>query len=365
MERTRSRGSALKPGREIAVSTIPPPCQGFADTIAQLEIDIAAEQEGLKGLAGAEKWAALGTIAGLVRNLNDAKRDLNQCVLKNAPGYQTDVVIYDLAGTIGLPAQGRIWQLSPPSGQQQIELRTVQGGRVSFIQGGAIPGASIGISINEAPNPLFPGPLFRSGPLSSLPAGAPANPGGLIEIGTDTRGTAISATAVNAAVASAPLPGLPAGVTVATIVVTLGAGAATLTATGTATTALPIFGTVVVPVTYTLTFTIIPSFNMNNVAEICLVVPSGATLTTTLGGFLGLIFGLVAPAIEPTITATVVPAIQAALDSGIVSAAPAALGRPLRPGVDVISMRRVSISPGTMGSITFFPAIGAYGGIFP
>ncbi|MGH7129092.1 MAG: hypothetical protein ACREIV_11025 [Planctomycetaceae bacterium] len=104
---------------------------------------------------------------------------------------------------------------------------------------------------------------------------------------------------------------------------------------------------------------------MNNVAEICLVVPSGATLTTTLGGLLGLIFGFVAPAIEPTITATVVPAIQAALNAGIVSAAPAALGRPLRPGIDVMSMRRVSISPATMGSITFFPAIGAYGGIFP
>jgi hypothetical protein len=347
------------------VSSIPPACQAFADTIAELEEEILAEQDSLEGLAGPEKWATLGRIAALRRQLDRAKRDLNLCVLTNAPGYATDVVIYDLAGTIGLPAQGRIWRLIPPSSQQQVELRTVQAGRISFIQGPAIAGASIGVSINEAPNPAFPGPLFRSGPLPSLPAGAPANPGGLIEIGTDTNGTSVSAAAVNAAVGAAPLPTLPSGITVTTRAVTLGAGSATLTATGTASTAIPIIGTVAVPFTYTLTFNIIPSFNMNNLAEICLVVSLGATLTTTLGGLIGLIFNVLASTLEPTITATVVPAIQGALNAAIVSAVPAALGRPLRPGVDVISMRRVRISPGPTGAITFVPAIGAFGGIFP
>jgi hypothetical protein len=350
---------------EIAVSSIPPACQGFADTIAEREEEILAEQDGLEGLAGSEKWAALGRIAALRRQLDQAKRDLNLCVLTNAPGYATDVVIYDLAGTIGIPAQGRIWRLSPPSFQQELEVRTVQAGRISFIQGPAIAGASIGISINEAPNPAFPGPLFRSGPLPSLPAGAPANPGGLVEIGTDTTGTAISATAVNAAVAAAPLPALPPGITVTGRSLTLGAGSATLTATGTAATAIPIIGTVAVPFTYTLIFNIIPSSNMNNLAEICVLVSLGATLTTTLGGVIGFIFNLLAPTLEPTITATVVPAIQGAINAGIASAAPAALGRPLRPGVDVISMRRMRISPGPTGAITFVPAIGAYGGIFP
>jgi hypothetical protein len=347
------------------VSSIPPACQSFANTIGELEEEIRGEQEGLKGLAGSAKWAALGRIAGLRRQLDQARRDLNLCVLTNAPGYETDVAIYDLAGTIGLPPQGRIWRLSPPSFQQEVEVRTVQGGRISFIQGPAIAGASIGISINEAPNPAFPGPLFRSGPLPSLPAGAPANPGGLIEIGTDTNGTAISATAVNAAVAAAPLPTLPTGITVATRTITLGAGSATLTATGTAVTAIPIIGTVAVPFTYTLIFSIIPSSNMNNLAEICVVVSLGATLTTTLGGLLGLLFNFLASTLEPTVTASVVPAIQAAINAAIASAAPAALGRPLRPGVDVISMRRVRISPGPTGAITFVPAIGAFGGIFP
>jgi hypothetical protein len=352
-------------GEEIAVSSIPPACQPYADRVAELEDEIRGEQEGLAGLAGAEKWAALGRIAALRRQLTQTQRDLNACVLANAPGYQTDVVIYDLAGTIGLPAQGRIWRLSPPSFQQQVELRTVQGGRISFIQGPAIAGASIGISINEAPNPAFPGPLFRSGPLPSLPAGAPANPGGLIEIGTDTNGTSISATAVNAAVAVAALPPLPPGITVATRTVTLGAGSATLTAGGTVATTVPIIGTVTVPFTYTLTFNIVPSGNMNNLAEICIVSSLGASLTTTFGGLIGFIFNILATTLEPTVTASVVPAIQAAINAAIVSAAPAALGRPLRPGVDVVSMRRVRISPGPTGAITFVPAIGAYGGIFP
>jgi hypothetical protein len=330
-----------------------------------LEGEIAAEREGLKGLAGPEKWATLQLIAALVRQLGEAKKDLNNCVLKNAPGYETDVVIYDLSGTVGLPTQGRLWELSPPSGQREIEARTVQGGRITFVHGGASAGASIGISINEAPNPTFPGPLFRSGALSSLPAGAPANPGGLIEIGV-LSAIPFPAAALNTAVTAAPLPGLPAGLTIATRATTLGAGTATLVVTGTFVIAEPILGTVTLPFTYTLTFSIVPSMNMNNVAEICVVVHSGpGALTTPIGGLIGFMFGFVAPTVEPTITGTVVPAVQAALNAGILSAAPSGLGRPLRPGIDVISMRRVAISPGTMGSVTFFPAMGAYGGIFP
>lgn len=359
------RNPAAEPGKRIAVSSIPPACQGFADTIAELEEQILSEQGDLEGLAGSAKWAALGRIAALRRQLNQARSDLSVCVLTNAPGYETTVIIYDLAGTIGLPGQGRVWRLIAPSFQQEVELRSIQGDRISFIQDPAIGGASIGISINEEPNPAFPGPLFRSGPLTSLPPGAPANPGGLIEIGTDSRGTAISATAINAAAAAAPLPTVPPGIAVATRTITLGAGSATLAATGTAAATIPFIGTVAVPFTYTLTFSIVPSSNMNDVTEICVVVSLGATLTTPLGGFIAFVFNILSSAVEPTITAGVVSAVQTVINAGIVSAAPTALGRPLRPGVDVISMRRVRISPGPTGTVTFVPAVGAYGGIFP
>jgi hypothetical protein len=253
-----------------------------------------------------------------------------------------------------------MWELTPPTGQFATETRTVQGGRIQFIHGGSIPGRSIGISIHDAPNPTFTGPLFRSGPFASLPPGSPANPGGLIEIGIPAPATITSAALSAGLPPPTSLP-VPAGVTVTSLTLTLGTGAATLTVSGTATASLGILGAVSLPFTYTLTFSIAPSFNMNDVTEICLVVPTGpGTLSTALGGPFSLFLAALSPFIEPGLTASVVAAVQGVLNTTIVATAASALGLAALPAGVVISMRRVVVTPTGIG---FFPALGAYGGL--
>jgi len=184
---------------------VPIQCQSYADEIARLTEEKESLQEGVSELAGSAKWQRLAGIRELVQQIAQQQRALDQCVLQNAPGYETDVVILPAPGaTVSLPAEGQLWELQPPSGQREIESRTTIGGRIKFVHAGSIRGASIGISIREPASSTSNGPLFRSGPLASLPPGSPADPAGLIEIG------AVPAVLVKSAdLAALPLPSVP------------------------------------------------------------------------------------------------------------------------------------------------------------
>jgi len=335
---------------------VPPECQPIADEIAKLKEEI----EPVEGLAGAEKWAALQKNANIRRVIIQKQSMLEQCILLHSPGYETEVVILDLTGSTVSPGEGRLWQLMPPTVQSVVETQTVQNGRIKFLHGGSNPGHSTGISIQDSPNPTFTGPMFRSGPFASLPPGSPANPGGLIEIGVPAPAPVSSAMLSAGLPAPTALP-VPAGVTVTALTLTLGAGTATLIAGATVTVSLGIFGTLNLPLAYTLTFGIAPSFNMNDVTEVCLVAPTvPAVITTSLGGLFSFILSLISPSIEPGLTSTVVSAVQGALNSTLLSTAASALGLAALPAGVVVSVRRVVITP---SGITFFPALGAYGGL--
>jgi hypothetical protein len=335
---------------------IPAQCQTIADQIAELE----GERENLKGLAGAEKWAALQKNANLARQILKKQEELDRCIVTHTTGYATEVVVLDLTGSTVVPAEGRMWQLSAPGAQSTIETSSVANGRISFAHGGSISGKSIGISIEDAPNAIFTGPLFRSGPFTTLPPGSPADPAGLIEIGVP------AAVQIPAATLSSRLPApaafsLPAGVSITSLALSLGSGTATITVNASMMVSLGFLGTITLPFTYALTFAIVPSFNMNVVTEVCLVVPSGpARMTTSLGGFLSFILGSLSPAFEPMLTGTVVPALQSAINGVLLSTAASVVSLPALPAGVVLSMRRVVITP---AGVAMFPSIGAYGGL--
>jgi hypothetical protein len=345
--------------------TIPMPCQPIADEIEELEAKRADLQELLSETTGQAKWKLLQQIAAIKHQIAGKQEALDRCVLANAPGYRTEITVFDLAGSTVLPYHVQQWQLTPPSSQGVFESRDVVAGSVTFANGASFPTGSIGISVHDAPGSIFPGVLFRSGPMAALPPGSPGDPAGLIEIGVPAVPPVPLATIV------AGFPALPMttaistslgtlSVRIASLTLTLAPGSATLTVGLIISVIFGPFGTTALPFTYTLPFTIVPSSNMNDVTEICLVVPSGPDTVTAPPGPLDLVVGPILPLLAPRIRPVVVSTLQTSVNGSILSAAAGAVGLTTLPAGVVVSMRRVVIAT---GGIVFFPALGAYGGL--
>jgi hypothetical protein len=360
---------------------IPIQCQTYADEVARLTEEKTSLQEDLSDLTGPARWERLVAIRDLAEQISQQQRALEQCVLHNGPGYETEVAILPAPGaTVSLPAEGQLWELGPPTGQREIESRTMAGNRIKFVHAGSVGGASIGVSIREPPSSIATGPLFRSGPLASLPPGSPADSAGLIEIGVTA---AIRVT--SAALAALPLPSVPFSPLTAPlpIIITaiappaLGAGEITVGVGGVVTVPSTLLNTIglgnitgtglamTVGFAYTLAFRLVPSANMNNLGEVVLVVPSrSGTLTavTTMGRPLDVALNLIAPMVEPVLRPFATDTVQGALDTAVAPMAAAALGLPSVPPGVVLSLRRIVITP---SGISFFPSMGAYGGLLP
>jgi hypothetical protein len=261
--------------------------------------------------------------------------------------YSTDVTLLDLCGVSSLPLTGRLWRLVPPTGQTVLETTTTAGSRLGFSANSSL-GASVGVSLNTA---TLPGPLFRSGPLAVLPAGSPANAAGRITV-TVPCPIGLNAAALNSLAGSVALPPM-SGVTISSVGLIPGSNALTLIVGGTGTS-----GPFTAPFTYTLTFGLTPSTNMNNPAEVVLVAPTGPG-TITFGGFWGgLLNSVLAPSVGPSITSSAVPAIQGGVNSAILTSAAGAFpGGSLPPGATV-SMGRVVITP---SGASFTAAVGWFG----
>lgn len=345
--------------------TVPVACQPIADQIDELRSAKKDLQDTLPGLAGQERWEVLSQIAQIEANIKKSQKALDQCVIANAPGYRTEVDVFDLSSSVVLPFTCRLWQLVPPTSQNLDETRQVQGGIVTFANGGSYAGTSIGVSVHDDPGSVFTGAMFRSGPLSSLPPGAPADPAGLIEIGVPTTPPLVTAATITAGLPALPMTVPVAGpfgvtsVTITSITPIFGPGTITLTIGATTTAILGI----TLPFAYTLTVSLAPSLNMNVVTEICVVTTPGGpgTLATPLGSFFSTMLGVIGIIIEPRIRAMVVATVQTALNAAILAAAATAIGQAALPPGVVLSMRRVVV---TSGGIVLFPAFGAFGGLF-
>jgi hypothetical protein len=97
--------------------------------------------------------------------------------------YSTDVNLRDRCAVVTQPLLASKWQLPPtfipPTFQTVQERTTSSAGRVGFTSGPASPGLFVGVSVSDA---VMTGALFRSNPMSTLPPGSPANPGGRLNL---------------------------------------------------------------------------------------------------------------------------------------------------------------------------------------
>jgi hypothetical protein len=336
-------------GRHLA---IPPECEGFADQIQQLE----DSKRDIGDVPYKDKAAAINKNLQIQEQIVQLQEKLHHCIVAFGGAYSTDVVIFDVGGgpvTFPLEATLSGFGIGSP-----IERSPVSGGRLTFNHDPPPPlAASFSVSIDEATNPSFSGPLFRSNPLQSLPPGSPGNPTGAITI-------VIPATvfipAPVLAAAPVPLPGI-AGFKVTSAITTLGVGVITVVLTGLVLTWLP--------VTFTYVFGLTPSRDMSAPATTIVdVVPVSGTLSvgglglggatgSVSGAFTGLVFSAVIRAVGPLISAAITPAVSTAINKMIVAAAATALGAPLTP-FQTISMRKVAITPSAIG---FSPALGTFG----
>jgi hypothetical protein len=324
---------------------VPPQCQSIVDEIERLK----EELEDVGGLSGAELHQAAAHNFHIRQQMGLQAQKLNACILAFGPGYSTEVVVLDLTpggGNVTYPLEGTLWRLTGGPAFA-IEQRTVQAGKLTFVHGPTDPsGAPLAISIDEAPNATFTGPLFRSNPSTTLPAGSPGNPTGAITI-VIPGPTPVSAATIAAGLTPAAIPPVP-GLTITSVTPTLGSGMITITITGRA------LGTF--PLTYTYNFTLVPTRDMTAVATtVCDVVPTAGMIASASP--LGIVGGLLTSAVEPLLRAAVTPAVAGLVNSTIFAAAATALGRPLT-SFETISMRRVVIAP---SGINFFPTIGTYG----
>jgi hypothetical protein len=156
---------------------VPPDCSALneeVDRLAAVTSDWPIEDSGFPQ-AG---------LAGTLRRLADKRAALAACIAQHPWGYQTEVIVRDFStgdATLSLPVRAVLWELAPATGLQHVlEIQAVQDQTLAFWGLGS-PGhdRSVGVSVHDAPNLLFQGPLFRSGPLSALPPGAPEDPAGL------------------------------------------------------------------------------------------------------------------------------------------------------------------------------------------
>ena len=330
---------------------VPPQCEGFADEIQELE----DSKRDIGDVPYKDKSAAISKNLQIQEQIRQLQEKLNHCIAAFGGAYSTDVVVFDVAGgSVAFPLEAT---LSGFGFGSPIEQRPVSGGKLTFNHDPPPPlAASFSISIDEAPNPTFSGPLFRSNPLQSLPSGSPGNPSGAITI-VIPGAVPISKAAL--AAAPVPLPGIP-GFKLTSATAAPGAGVITVTLTGLLLTWLP--------VGFTYVFGLTPSRDMSAPATTIVdVLPASGTLsvgglglgaTGSLSGALtGLLFSAVIRAVGPLISAAITPAVSTAINGMIVAAAATVLGGPLTP-FQTISMRKVTITP---SGIVFFPTLCTFG----
>jgi hypothetical protein len=347
--------------------TVPPECSALNQEVNQL---IEATSNWPIEDSGLPKSG----LAMQLHQLAEKKAALDACLAQHPPGYQTEVVVHDFSAggtTLSPPVRAVRWELAPASGLQHVlETQAVQDQTVSFWGSGAArPGKSIGASVHDAPNLLFPGPLFRSGALPTLPPGAPGNPAGLIEIAIHTPPPPIQVTTINAMLPAvgAVLSTTPFIVAVEPPAPTVSLSAGTDDTPGTA--ALQLNGTVqlpgssgTIPFQFSVTVTLTPSADMNVPTKICKVAaPSPASLTPTATGLLAATFAAVAQTLADLLTDRVVNLLQdSVLNPAILAAVAGAFGLSSLPAGVVVSMRGITIHS---TEVRFIPVLGAFGGL--
>jgi hypothetical protein len=255
--------------------------------------------------------------------------------------YSTGVTPYDrcpgggVFPTTGLVAS--LWRFLPIT--QAVDATPAVGSRIGFMTDPATLGGPVGLSLIDG---VSPGPWFRSGPMAALPVGSPTNPTGGLNLAMDCP-SRFTAAQLNMMLAGMPVS-LPPGVSITSSSLTPSNGAATLSVTGTATGSI---GGVIgysEPFSYSLTFTVTPSTDMNNPAEVVVVTPTGPGTLTFTGNWGWLLNGTLAPTMEPGLSANVRAGLSSVINGKIAADAAAGFPGGLPMGA-TISAPKVVITP--------------------
>lgn len=322
---------------------VPSQCQHFVDEIDALEGQLQEVGE----LPQSKKAEAIASNHQILQKIALLQHKLSECrSTAGAVPYTTKVDVFDMTpggGTVTFPLSATL-----SNENRALESSPVKAGQLSFTHDPPPPtGSWYVIRVDEATNPTFPGPLFRSNAFptaagGSLPAGAPANPSGSIEI------VIVGPVPIDPSKITLMPSDLPpiSGLVVTGVTASLGQGLITVM----------IVGSVQLrPVKYTYVFGLAPSRSLTP-SNIMDVVPVSGTLDFVT--LFGRIFAFpLKGALEGLIFSQVGPQIQAAINDRIMMEAVKLLNRPLAAN-ETISMRRVVV---TSAGLSVFPTFSTYG----
>jgi hypothetical protein len=277
----------------------------------------------------------------------------------DSPEMDVSLVLWELSTTIDNAGRVREQQVD-----QDNTTVSVSGGTTfpfSFVRGPdflANNNHSISLAAYQAGGQS--GPLFRSGRFETLPAGAPGNPDGLVDI-LLVDPMRVPMADINSMVAASLPMTLPDGNVINTITMTSAPPSDTLTLVATG----PYGATTY---TYTLPFVITPSDDQVDLTRVLEANAAGqGSLTFAAGpggGFQAFINNLFAGLFVGTITGQVLAEITTRLNTaaatGAASAAAAAGFTSLPPGVN-LGARRVAVA--SNGDLVIFPAVSSLGSL--
>lgn len=155
------------------MSTIPQPCQSFADQLSQLKTQDQTLRAKLATLVGADAWVALSQLGQIRDQIHVTQGQLDTCIGNNSAALQANLVIMDVGGAENPPPSrvANLWQVTP-TGTTLSDSANVSGNAFSFK--GPLP-AQFAVSVLTTGVPDVVGPDFLSVALAASDfAGKPA-----------------------------------------------------------------------------------------------------------------------------------------------------------------------------------------------
>ena len=145
------------------MSPVPSACQPLADHVSELEQQYAAAAARASGATGAEAWASLAEAGGLLRQLDEARAELDACVTTHSAALIGTVAVIDATGGAAGPRTATLWDLTG-TGPIAAEIVEIQAGAFGFA--GPLPAAAaVSLAPDRSADASLTGVDFRSGPL--------------------------------------------------------------------------------------------------------------------------------------------------------------------------------------------------------
>ena len=140
----------------------PPPCQGIADRVLQLEQQYREAAARASAAIGVEAWTELAQAGALLQQLDRARAELSACVKAYSTGLTGRLVAIGASGGFAPGSQSAtLWDLTG-AGPVPVERVEIDSGEFGFA--GPLPAsAAVSLAASLVDQPFLPGVDFRSG----------------------------------------------------------------------------------------------------------------------------------------------------------------------------------------------------------